>query len=105
MQLICTLLLLTYALGCFWYWYIGIVEGTEYSENEFKEVYNLEHEDIIRRVLVSVYFMMTTLTTVGYGDFLPTNVPEYAMICIIMLLGTGVFAFVMGSVNSLIEDY
>jgi hypothetical protein len=49
--------------------------------------------------------MMTTLTTVGYGDYLAVNVSEYAMICIIMLIGTGVFAYVMGSVNSVIEDY
>jgi hypothetical protein len=48
---------------------------------------------------------MTTLTTVGYGDYLALNVNEYALICIIMLIGTGVFAYVMGSVNSLIEDY
>ena len=56
---------------------------------------------------MACYFMMTTLTTVGYGDFLggPTNVPEMAMICIIMLLGTGLFAYIMGSVNSGVEDY
>ena len=49
--------------------------------------------------------MMTTLTTVGYGDFLATNVPEMAAICIIMLIGTVVFAYIMGSVNSAVEDY
>jgi len=49
--------------------------------------------------------MMTTLTTVGYGDFLAKNVPEMAMICIIMLIGTVLFAYIMGSVNSAVEDY
>ena len=54
---------------------------------------------------MACYFMMTTLTTVGYGDFLATNVPEMAMICLIMLLGTVVFAYIMGNVNSAVEDY
>ena len=49
--------------------------------------------------------MMTTLTTVGYGDYLALNVPEMAMMCIIMLLGTVVFAYIMGSVNDAVEEY
>ena len=49
--------------------------------------------------------MMTTLTTVGYGDYLALNVPEMAMMCIIMLLGTVVFAYIMGSVDDAIKDY
>ena len=49
--------------------------------------------------------MMTTLTTVGYGDYLPLNVPEMAMLCLIMLLGTVVFSYVMGSVNDALEEY
>jgi hypothetical protein len=105
LQMVVVLLLLVYGFGCFWYWYVGMVEDEEYSRVEFITSYNLDHEDIVRRVLVSLYFMMTTLTTVGYGDYLAKNVSEYAMICIIMLIGTGVFAYVMGSVNSLIEDY
>ena len=49
--------------------------------------------------------MMTTLTTVGYGDNLAKNVPEMAMLCLIMLLGTVVFSIVMGGVNSAAEEY
>ena len=55
--------------------------------------------------MAACYFMMTTLTTVGYGDYLPLNVPEMAMLCLIMLLGTVVFSYVMGSVNEALEEY
>ncbi len=48
---------------------------------------------------------MTTMTTVGYGDYLAKNVYEYALICLIMLVGAGAFAYIMGSFNSAVADY
>ena len=51
-------------------------------------------------MLTSVYFMMTTLTTVGYGDILPINRSEFILAMVVMLVGVGVFGFIMGTINS-----
>ena len=49
--------------------------------------------------------MMTTLTTVGYGDYLAKNVPEMAMLCVIMIVAQSVFSYIAGSVNSVVANY
>jgi hypothetical protein len=49
--------------------------------------------------------MLTTITTVGYGDYLPKNIYEMALLSIIMLLCVALFAYFMGSFNTAIEDY
>ena len=49
--------------------------------------------------------MMTTLTTVGYGDYLPQNMYEYGLMCLIMLIGAGWFAYIMGSFNSAVQEF
>jgi hypothetical protein len=55
--------------------------------------------------LRACYFILTTVTTVGYGDFLPKNIYEQAMLCVIMLCAVAFFAYIMGSFNSAIKEY
>jgi hypothetical protein len=49
--------------------------------------------------------MLTTITTVGYGDYLPKNIYEMALLSIIMILCVAFFAYIMGSFNGAIEEY
>ena len=44
------------------------------------------------------------MTTVGYGDIIPTNDKERIFTMVIMLLGATVFGYVVGSVSSLVDD-
>ena len=43
-----------------------------------------------------MYFVFTTITTVGFGDFFPTNDIERAIWCIVLLGGVAVFSYFMG---------
>ncbi|KAG5185724.1 hypothetical protein JKP88DRAFT_244353 [Tribonema minus] len=50
---------------------------------------------------VGVYFAMNTITTVGYGDIVPTSDLQRIVACVIMSCGTTIFSFVIGAISDL----
>lgn len=55
--------------------------------------------------LKSLYFTVTTVATVGYGDITPHNIYE-RMYCIAMMcLGVSIFTFVSGALSSILSNY
>ncbi len=61
-------------------------------------------EDPVTHYIWALYWTVTTLTTVGYGDITPqTNLQRiYAMIT--MFLGVGVYGYVIGNIASLLAN-
>lgn len=51
--------------------------------------------------ITAVYWVITTLTTVGYGDMKGYTPPEYMFQMIIEFLGIGVFSFLMNCISDL----
>jgi len=52
----------------------------------------------------SLYWTITTMTTVGYGDITPARPVEYVFSALIMLTGASLFAFIVGSIASLLSS-
>jgi hypothetical protein len=52
--------------------------------------------------VLSFYFMTTTMTTVGYGDHSANNHPERIFLIVAQLVGVIVFAFISGSLTSIL---
>ena len=52
--------------------------------------------DVIERYLLAFYFMITTMTTVGYGDISGTNTTERIYCIILMLIGVLTFSYATG---------
>ena len=52
---------------------------------------------ISEQYVVSVYYIVTTLTTTGYGDIIPCNTTEMAWSMITMIVAALFFAFIVGS--------
>jgi len=68
---------------------------SELSEN-FITYYNLEHKDAVELVIISTYFSLTSLTTIGLGDFRPVSSLERLVCAFILLFGVSIFSFIMG---------
>ena len=58
---------------------------------------------LTERYVASVYYAFMTLTTVGYGDIVPTNVAERVYACVAMLLGGFMFGMIVGSLGEIIR--
>mmetsp|Transcript_63549 Transcript_63549/g.148219 ORF Transcript_63549/g.148219 Transcript_63549/m.148219 type:complete len:847 (+) Transcript_63549:51-2591(+) len=52
--------------------------------------------------IYSLYFTLTTMTTVGYGDITPQNEDEVFFTTVLLLVATVVFASLMGALTDLI---
>lgn len=56
-------------------------------------------------MIISCYFSLTTLSTVGYGDLYPVSTNEMIVGIIVMLLGIVFFSHIMGSFIEIISNY
>ena len=55
--------------------------------------------------ITSFYFVVTTLVTVGYGDYTAYSLSEKVMCIFLMLLGVVSFSFATGALSSIITSY
>eukprot|EP01065_Artemidia_motanka_P019754 TRINITY_DN23586_c0_g1_i1.p1 TRINITY_DN23586_c0_g1~~TRINITY_DN23586_c0_g1_i1.p1 ORF type:complete len:923 (+),score=161.23 TRINITY_DN23586_c0_g1_i1:388-2769(+) len=54
------------------------------------------------RYVKAAYWAITTMTTVGYGDITPTTDGARVLAGVTMLVGAGLFAYVMGNISTLL---
>ncbi|MDF1664368.1 MAG: ion transporter, partial [Planctomycetota bacterium] len=62
------------------------------------------YKDPFTRYLKSLYYIFTTLGTVGYGDITPQTNAQTFYSMFVMILGTAMYGYVVGSVASLIAN-
>ncbi|KAF0718990.1 Aste57867_1353 [Aphanomyces stellatus] len=61
-----------------------------------------ETDDV--RYLYSLYWVITTLTGVGFGDVILVNMYEKLYAILAMIVGASVFGFVIGNISTLLES-
>lgn len=61
-------------------------------------------QDRTTHYITAMYWTVTTLTTIGYGDITPTNNQGRLFTMVIMILGVGVYGFVIGTVTKMVQD-
>ena len=60
---------------------------------------------VYETVVRCMYFIMTTLTTVGYGDFYPFSNAERIYIIFVQLIGVSFYSYIMGNFIEVISSY
>jgi voltage-gated potassium channel Kch len=49
--------------------------------------------------LKSLYFILVTMTTIGYGDITPEGTEETVTLLFIMMLSSGLFGYILNSLT------
>jgi hypothetical protein len=95
--------IITYFCGCLW---MIIVDQTKNdSPTTFYNTYNLVKMTNMDQLIRISYYTLTTLSTVGYGDYFPLSDIEVVISLVYILAGAAFFAFIMGSFIEIISNY
>jgi len=99
-RILLLLFAVTHWVACVWY---VVGSGTEFEETWVKKA-GLEGSSAWLNYIHSLYFSLTTMTTVGYGDITPQNPNEVSTALFILLISSIAFAGLMGTLMDLISE-
>lgn len=89
-------------LACFWI-LLGLETGNSWIVNYFSEANNMMFtEDSL--YISSIYWVITTLTTVGFGDIRAYNKYEQLYTMGVEFLGIAFFGLIMGTINKVLGE-
>ena len=79
--------------------------GDTSNNEDFKTYFNLNNENVpdSRLAIIVVYFSMTSLSTVGFGDFSPRSDGERIVCAVALLFGVAIFSYIMGNLITILE--
>ena len=91
-------LLFIHTISCLW-----IFLAVEFKDTDnWIDTFNYDLYDMGKMYTIGLYWTVTTITTVGYGDISATNTAERIAASIIMIIGVIAFSFSTGSLSSII---
>lgn len=107
-RIVIEILNFAYLLCSFWYIMLKLIEdfeGVDYKQiNEsrkdgqpFIPYYGIQHKSEIEITITLLYFSMTSLATVGFGDYCPRSDFERAAGAFMLLCGVACFSYIMGN--------
>ncbi|CAN6483341.1 unnamed protein product [Victoria cruziana] len=101
MKLICVTLFAVHCAGCFNYLLASRYHdpAETWIGSSFPD---FKAESLWARYVTSIYWSITTLTTVGYGDLHPQNEGEMIFVIIYMLFNLGLTAYLIGNMTNLV---
>eukprot|EP00347_Sterkiella_histriomuscorum_P021932 403332268 len=88
-------------LGCF-FWLIGGTQDHISAETWIRPYLDLSLDE---QYVNSIYWAITTMVTVGYGDIHPTNTYERLATIVNMLVASGMYAYIINEVATMVRLY
>lgn len=115
-RLVLIIINVSFFLGIFWYIFCDLIkdyklESLKESDPEvinvenFIEYNELEDKDAILRTIIMMYYMFTSLSTVGFGDYHPRGDEERLVCAIVLLFGVAIFSYFMGILFKILANF
>ncbi|RWR73840.1 potassium channel KAT3 [Cinnamomum micranthum f. kanehirae] len=100
-KLICVTLFAVHSAGCFYFW---MATNYRIKKNTWigSQIDNFEDRSIWLGYTYAMYWSITTLTTVGYGDLHAENTGEKLFNMFFMLFNIGLTAYLIGNMTNLV---
>ena len=98
-SLVIQIVFLAHLICCFWY-YLAIIEPD--NGNNWLVKTHLDEAAKGEAYVASIYFVITTMVSVGYGDFRAYNTSERFYGCFVILFGAIMFGAIITKVTKLI---
>ena len=102
---------LSFYLGIGWIIFCDLnqksVEKTENGEYQefFLDYFELRDRPYSYQAIVAAYYMFTSLSTVGFGDYNPRSDNERLVCLAILLFGVSIFSYVMSAFMEIVNQY
>ncbi|KAJ7978863.1 Potassium channel like [Quillaja saponaria] len=97
-KLICVTLFAVHCAGCFYY----LLAARYHDPTKTWLGASALEQSLWIRYVTSIYWSITTLTTVGYGDLHPVNTREMIFDIFYMLFNLGLTAYLIGNMTNLV---
>ena len=65
---------------------------------------NTDIDMMMTTYIKSIYWVITTMTTVGYGDITPTSNIQLVYAIFVMILGVGTYGYIIANIANLLGN-
>lgn len=100
-----TILFLSYFLGTLWFIFTKETSLNKPDDVTFYNEYSLNKNSDVENLIIVIYFTFTTLSTVGFGDFVPKSDSERIITTFILLIGVACFSYIMGQFIEILLNF